>query len=239
MELIGEEDAHFHILMKLGLTKIMGISYSPPVQELSQTEKLLDKMNEHILNSTLMDAYYQLSKTLKNDIELLINRGRKIDLFIPPVPAILLNKVSKPEEIGEELLNMRRQFSKARENFREYMEKIQDDNSTLRQSLNASKSLGKQLKELTRPYDKRDITSMVHWDDLIDIIPENLTEVSLERLTIKEILKTLGIPLKLIINKIKMRNVVHLFRLKKEFLEICNYNNLVRKVFGRTFEVEY
>ena len=96
MSVIGDNTVNFHILMKLGLSKIIGISYSPPVQESAATEELLDKLNEQIFNSILMDAYSELSGTLRKEIQSLKKKGRKIDLFIPPIPAILLNKVSRP-----------------------------------------------------------------------------------------------------------------------------------------------
>ncbi|MDV2503509.1 MAG: hypothetical protein RX318_06110 [bacterium] len=238
VKVLGGEGLDFHILAKLGLSKMMGISYTPPVQELNRTEELLNKLNERVFTSVLMDAYSQLSKALEKDINLIEKQGRKIEFFIPPVIAILLNRISEPEEIPEELLSMRREFAKTREVFREYLEKIQDDSVSLEKSLNAIKNLQSQMQEITKPYERKSITAVKHWKELVDIIPFNIEETELKNFSIIDILKKLaGIPIELILKKIKMRDTVHLIRLKKEFFEISDYNNLVKKVFGNKLTI--
>lgn len=233
----GKGDLGFHILMKLGLSKMMGISYTPPIQETVQTEDVLDKLNNHIFKSILMDAYSQLSKGLERDIKLLKEQGRKIDLFIPPITAVMLDRVSRPEDIAEELLNMRKKFTSTRNAFKEYAEKIMDDSLSLKESMNALSSLDRQLNEITKPYELKNVAMLAHWKDLIDIIPDKLRETKWEDLNVKAVSKLLlGLPLELLMNKLRMKETVHLFRLRREFLEISDYNKLVEKVFGKSLQ---
>ena len=114
------------------------------------------------------------------------------------------------------------------------MEKIQSDRLPLKESINARNDIERQLKEITKPYDRMDITAMIHWRDLIDIIPDKLKDLKMETLGIRGVLELLiSIPIELIDSRLRVKNIVHLSKSKQTFCRFLVTMNLLKRFLGR------
>lgn len=175
--------------------------------------------------SLLSRSYERLSKDLREDILRLVKAGSNKKIFLPPIPAIILNRATGIEDVVEKGIELRGQFADLRAQFTEYEMKICDDSLPIRESLEALNQLDAALNIISPPTEKSLATAITEWRDLTDV------SKVLDGLTSDEavsLIKTgLGVPLKVIAQKLKTRKVSYLSVMRKDFLNI-----LIQRVFG-------
>lgn len=186
--------------------------------------------------SELAISYNKLSKGLLNDLNILKRKGRIKEILIPPIPALLFSKISKPNEIIDELIELRYKLKGLRNYFTEYKLKISDDSISIKESLRAYKELEAATKEISKHYDIQDVNLITEWKDGVSLLPKEFFTENKE-FDYKGISKFfLGKPAEWIVTKIRNRKLGQLFSIKKKFIEIKNYNSLINKLWGKNLD---
>ncbi len=225
---VAESKENSMLKAVLYFNRILGYSYLPDLEE---TLTLPSKLNSLCVQSPLQAAYDDLSSALKTDVELLRAAGRPIDIFIPPIPAIILDKVSSPKEIPEATLEVREKLSSVRSAFRDYEIAARNDKISLKESLSARYRLHDISKNLSLKYDNFDRITVTELRDTFDILPKSPKELSeFEEGKISKFL--FGKPFTRAISLYRNRNIMYLFRLRDQFLRIKEYGHLIKKVYG-------
>ncbi len=188
-------------------------------------------------SNQLLNAYEKLNKSLHNDLKRLVRAGNDKRIFLPPISAIILDRAQNFENIIDIAIEVREEFSKLRNQFREYEIKIRDDNLPIRESLEALDDLESALKLICPESETSTAISITEWRELAD-----LTKI-IDGITVNDassLLKTsLGVPVKIAARKLKLRKVRYLSVLKENFLDIANYGDLIQNVLGRNITSEH
>jgi hypothetical protein len=213
----------------LSMSRTLGFSYIPMPSEIPSVRNS-DTLKQSVLFAgQLQAAYEQLSSSLRESHRQRKEVGWPTEVFIPPIPALILNKVSAAREIPEAMLEMREKFKRVRGAFREYEQTIRDPTSSLREVDLAVDRLKEISETLTKRYSTRDKLVVTEWLDVVDIVADVVKE-GVDPLAIGKFL--LGKPLDLLRDYLRNRDIIYMLRMRKRFLDIRNYSRLIPKVFG-------
>lgn len=233
----GEVDeVTFELSFQLGYSSATGHSYVPDFEELPALAGSKEFRFSINVAHELQGAYDALSSSLSADIDALRKRGRRVGVFIPPIPAIILSKISTPQEIAEAALEVRENLAPLRKAFHVYEQTVKDDSLPLRESLSALRSLESIASALSKRYERHDVLSMTEWRDVFNIVPKDMEDLDETGLNEGKILKfLLGLPVKRLTKFLRNRRILYLLRLRERFLNIREYGTLIQKVYG--FEI--
>jgi len=220
----------FETYWNLAYSEIVGFSYVPDFTEIGKIQNVKNIKLAKKVNNALHSAYAELSKTLKNEFESLRNFGRPIEIFIPPIPALILDKVSDPKEIPDATMELRVKLEPVRKAFRDYEMTVRDVTLPPKESFGALRRLEEITRDLTQRYPTNNILSITEWRDFFDIDPENLLKGDIDVTKIMKLL--IGWPIERLVSYWKNRHIMYLFKLKKKFLNIKESGRLIQKVYG-------
>ncbi len=214
-----------------------GIPFVPDYSNDCKTALSLLKEKRERQLSLLSNTYYDLSDSFKADIKRLVDAGSDRNIFIPPIPAIILDRAKKPEDICKRAVELRAEFSEIRSTFREYEKKIRDDSLSIGESISAFDELERSINAALPKKSPNLVTKVNEWRDLVDI-SKLLDGVSTSETG--DILKMAsGLPLKIAINKFNARRVSYLSTLCRDFMNITNYGSLVERVLKHEITSEH
>jgi hypothetical protein len=217
----------------LALCRGLGLSYLPAPDEVEVLAASAELKRSRAFAGALGKAYGEMSRSSRQEITRLLEAGRHIDLFIPPIPALILSHISDPAELEDATLNLRHEMGPLRTAFREYEQTVQDDSTPLKESLKALQRLEAVSREATKAYDSRGAAAVAEWRDILDVFPSKLEDMDLDSLQEGKLVKfLLGKPLSQIAKALKFRRIIYLARLKERFLNIRHYGSLMQRVYG-------
>ena len=219
-------------LYNLASFSIYNQNFHPSVYNAPAYINALDVHRSDQIVNPLLQAYSIMSKAMSSEIEELQKVRGTESIVIPPIPSMILRKIDKPSQIIEELLSLRNKFKKVRDAFREYLFLINGKDVELKKSLSALSDFKKICDELSRTYDRRGVALISEWRDATDLLPKELSDVDSEDFDPKSIIKfLLGKPLSWVIQRIKRRKVLPLFGMKREFYNLTDHAELIRKIW--------
>jgi len=175
-------------------------------------------------------AYISLSRAAEKAVESLAEYRGVEELFIPPIPAIVMNEASTRRDILPVLLEVRERFSPVRSAFEEYNQIISDPSLPLKKSIRAISVLKTVVEELARPFEDPGTRVVAEWSDLADLIPTDSDFNAEDAKSLTKLL--LGKPLELLLARLKRRRFMPLFSLRSSFLKLGGTQALVKKLWG-------
>ena len=182
---------------------------------------------------TVRELYKAACDAIATDLNELWLVGKPVRVQIPPITSMVLGKVSRPAEIGEAVLEYRDKMKPARTALRDLKQLCAAGDTSVRESLQALRRYRYIMSELSREYGSVPI-SMSSWSDLLEVIPEDLSN-ALDQTDFdpKRLLASfLNRKAKQLIRRIKLRHFDFFFSLKKEVSKISTHDRLINKVFG-------
>lgn len=218
------------VYAKLLSCEIVGASYVPDHGEVESLSELRELVASKRIDRALPSIYATLSQQLGEDIGRLASMGRPVQLFVPPIPALILDRVSKRSDIPEATMELRRDLEHVRKAIHEYEATIKSDSVPLKEALGALRRLEEISNDLSRQYTDRGIVSVTEWRDVLDISPEGWDPNDLQDAKLSKFL--LGTPIKKLVTFLRRRRVIYLYRLRNRFLKIVSYGDLLHRVLG-------
>ena len=179
----------------------------------------------------LVQGYNEISESFKVDIKKLSVRGSSHKVYIPPISALIFSRSKNITDIFKIAVELRDEFKELRTAFLDYETKINDENATLRESINAFNEFESIISLITKNEEKSTLLKVTEWRDLT-----NLTKI-IDGVSASDFSSLgsmlLGKPTKHIAKRLKIRKVKFLFQFVNNFLDIKGYATLVQKLFGR------
>lgn len=168
-------------------------------------------------------AYINVIKALRKDVELAEIVGYPKTLFVPPISANILAKDIRDEfDLIDLIVKSRREFKNVRDEFTRYEEKMTSRKSTLKDALKARNKLITRLEMLSKSWEEREIIQLAEYKDLFQLFPE-LSNNKLDTSDIKNIImSSLSRPVVAGLQRINLRNIFYLFSLKNSFRNLKN-----------------
>lgn len=185
-------------------------------------------------------AYQDLSDSLKAEIVKLSKVGRQIDLFLPPIPAVIFSRAGNENRIADEALILKEEMSSYRKAMSSYSRTIRDDSLSLRDSLSALSELESTVSSLFPRNHESWSTQISEWRDLAEIGRVIDGVSATDSLSLTKLI--LGKPLAHAAHKFKTRHVSSLSKVGLEFLKITGYGRLLQDTFCCEFsskQLEY
>ncbi len=182
---------------------------------------------------TVEELYKTICGSVASDLSALCLVGKPIRLDIPPITSLVLNRVNRPTEIGEVVLELRHKMKPARMALRNLRECCQSEDTSIRESIDALRHYRYIMSELSKSYGAVPI-SMSVWSDLLEFLPKDLSD-ALDKADFeprKLIQSFINSKAKELVRNVKLRHFDFLFSMKKEVLDIISHGRLVNKVFG-------
>lgn len=212
-----------NLLSDLVLADASGFSAAVSPDKVWQVRGLYGKRASRS-GSALASAYDGMADSLKKDVASLLDGNGEQSIVIPPIPALILAKASSPEDIVELTFEMRHKLSPIRSAFRDYEQAVKDDSLPKTKRLRAQRDLARICEDLARPFADTDAVDIAEW---------NIGEwLDVEKLEEGKVLGALaGKPLKLLAQWYRRRRVLQLFTLRRKYLAIASYSQLISKVF--------
>ena len=219
-----------HFVFESSFASRKGLAYAPspelPPQFLVDATEAL----ENDLDDLLLRCYVKLRQAIDEDLYLLTQEGRSVDLLVPPIAALILKRSSNPEDIGTELLGVREEISKVREALSEYQRRILDPSTTYKKALESRRLLASVLGDLRKSYTEARIT-LLEWKDVLTLPKEITDGINWSDFSSSSITKyLLGKPLEMAIRFFRRRKIAVLFQAKEKF-----YSTDLRKEIVRLF----
>jgi len=217
---------------ELLISDLVNMSYIPDSDQLEALMKAEKLRMSRVLTPALHKAYSQLSATLRGEIAELEKSGRPVEIYIPPIPAIVLDRVSEPGELLEAVMELRDELQNVRNAFRDYEMAIADDSLSVGESLGALRRLHEVSTELSKKHNERSSLVINEWRDLVKLLPGKVTARDIEGLAQGELIKLLTRrPAEILANALRNRRVLYLLKLRDLFLNIKHYGTLLSKVY--------
>lgn len=234
MGLVDDEfDVDMYLLMDLRAIRFAfnrGLAYVPDYSRTCVSAMSLLEQQRAQQSSLLQQTYTDISGELQVAVQRLVDAGSDKKLFIPPIPAIILDRATSAEDICRRAIEVRDEFSDLRTTFKNYEAKVRDDSLSLGESLNALDELERAVNAACPRSSESLSTKVSEWRDLTD------ASKWLDGISTSEsggILKlAAGKPLQVAASKLQARRVSYLSKLCKQFFRITNYGTLVQRVLG-------
>jgi hypothetical protein len=211
------------------------IPYHVPIETLGTYLDAVQIEESYQVYSLLFKAYSEMSGALRKDFEELQHYLKSNTIFVPPIMAMILSRCSVPANFFEVMLDMKERFAPLRKAFKEYEDKICDPSASLRDSLRAAKELKSSVDQLRLVEQRNSEFILSEWRDGLSLLPDINSLESVDTGLTKFFL---GKPMEWLANRIKNRKIIGLFNLKKEFLNLREYNLLIKKLFSHELKQE-
>lgn len=221
---------HIEYLGGVGMASVYDMHIHPSISNSAGYLELLQIPKSVEATSALLKAYRGMSRAITSDIENIIKLRGNISVPIPPIPLEILKKVTKPEEILEEALHLRKRFQSVRDAYAEYVDKISDINLPLQKSLSAQVKLQQILKELTSPFGTGEKRQIFEWSSLPKMVESAPELASGDATSLVQII--LGKPFEWIRYWLSRREFMQLYRLRKSAFKTAGYELQVKKIWG-------
>lgn len=191
-------------------------------------------VTSQLSNDIILRGYAKLEKTIQKEISELQLRGRKVDLYVPPIMALILAKKPKTlDEVAGYAYELRKEFSAYRDRLIKIQNIIRDDELPLGESISALKKEKEAFNLMFDSSESISLHEVSEWKDSTDILKGLIDQLDLEDgATISKVL--LGTPLKKLSKRLKKRNILFFSKIKEKFYDLKNYN----KLFVDTFNFE-
>ena len=224
------------IFFGLGANVIHGLHLHPSVYNRAAYYEGLEVKDSLLATYSILAAYEKLATAARRDHEA-VSRFRGVEtIFIPPIPAIILSKISKPEELGEELLSVRVKLKRVRSAFREYEALLRDDSLPLSKSLDAQKALKSVLEDVSRPFDAKGLSVLTEWKDVSEIVPVDADFDADDAKSLTKFL--LGKPLEALAKTLRRRKFLQLYSLRSQYFQISGLNRIINRLWGHDVDAE-
>jgi len=206
------------------LSRLLKFSYLPDFAEAQIIEG--SNLSRVVPESEIQKIYNQLSATIKDSLEgLELSAGRPLEFYIPPIPALILEKVSDPENIPEAMMEVRHDLRKVRSALAEYEDIVRDQDATLKDREDARTRLAQITEDATKDQQDR-ATATAQESTLYGLLkgvakfePTGIASFLVDQ------------PFKKLMTTVRNRDVSYLFKLKKKYKNIKSIGKLVHKVF--------
>ncbi len=187
-----------------------------------------------VRKTQISSLYDKVSLLYKKEIDDLISIGSPIKLFIPPIPAVILNRSNSNYRIVYEALYLRDEFEQFREKYRSYQNVINNPSVyTLKELINAKQeSLFEVEQALEKVSKKRNGTRLMTeiYRTIIDA-SIGMSNYSFEVNLTSPISKILDFSIREIAMQIIKGRARCLFDLWKAAIDIKGYDQLANKHF--------
>jgi hypothetical protein len=166
------------------------------------------------------EVYKHIADLHKLSIETLIRYGGTIEIYIPPLLSLLLDRCSKPKDIPKLAVTMRGEFEKLRLSIRDYLSDV-NASGTLKEQIEAAKEMKKAIDSLKSTLAKAK-KSLVYqtWDVVKAGDPMKIFTGTLDLLIEKDTEKQV------------VRRVHPFIDMWTLFFDVQDYGRLLVKVFG-------
>jgi len=219
-------DIFFHALVD---EKEFSIPFHVPIETLGKYLDAVQIEKSHQIYSLLFKAYGELSGALRKEVEELQQFLKTNTVYVPPIMALILSRCSEPANIIDLTLEMKEKLRPLRQAFKEYENKFREPSASLKGSLRAAKDLKRSVEQLKLVEPKNGEYILSEWRDGLSLLPDLDSLESSDTGLMKFFLSK---PAEWVVNRIKNRKLMMLFNLKKEFLNIREYHQLIKKVFS-------
>ena len=178
---------------------------------------------------SLQSAYASLSRAAEEAVRSL-NDYRGVDeVFIPPIPALIMGRASSLDDIPWVVLEYRERLASVRNAFVEYNLTISDPSVSLKKSLRAMALLKTVVEEISRPFDDQSKRVIAQWTDLAQLIPY---DADFDPEDVKSVTKLLlGKPLEFVLSRLRRRRFLPLYSLRSDYLRRDDIHALVKKLW--------
>lgn len=214
----------------VGMATACDMHIHPSISNASGYLALLQIPKSIDATGALLEAYREMSRTITSDIKAVVESRGNVFVPIPPIPLEILKRVSKPQEILEETLRLRKRFRSVRDAYAEYIERISNSDLALEKSLSAQLKLQRVLSELTTPYgsgEKRRILEWTSLDKMIESAPELASGDTTSLIQI-----FLGKPFEWIRYWLSRREFMQLYQLRRSTLKTAGYELQIKRIWG-------
>jgi len=180
---------------------------------------------------SLQNAYSSLSRAAQEAVRSLNDYRGVEEVFIPPIPALIMAKASSFNDIPFAVLEFRERLEPVRRAFTEYNLTISDSSVSLKKSLRAMTLLKTVVEEISRPFDDQGKRVIAQWTDLGELIPYDGDFDADDAKSLTKLL--LGKPLEFVLNRLRRRRFLPLYSLRSEYMGRTDTQALVKKLWGR------
>ncbi|MBX3046752.1 MAG: hypothetical protein KF698_07130 [Anaerolineales bacterium] len=174
-----------------------------------------------------------VNQAATKELELLKERV-DVPFIIPPVLAVVLDKVNVGASLGEAVLDAREEFKKLRRLFLESTVQLRDQTVPLGRQIKLSKTLTSDFEKAAASFDLNDRTTISIWSDVLDFVFTLAAELDplapLKILDLLPRLKKLSVDsLNLAMNRRRYSSV---HKLSSDFYSIKGYAELISKALS-------
>lgn len=209
-----------------------GLPYALPRQDLLPFDFRVYTAVDGQITSALEAAYAHMVSALTSDQALLARLGRQVEIKIPPLAALILQRARGREYIGSALLEVREEMREAKAALGRYTTIIQDPDQPNAASLEAASDLHAVFNDLAQGY-RNSKLRLLEWRDLISLPKELLNGINPDDFDSRSLVKFLvGKPLEWLLLRLRTRKCAILFRAKLHSYR-ASLNRDVARLFGR------
>ncbi len=182
---------------------------------------------------TAKEIYERLKDILKDSIDPLSLLGKPVSLNIPPITTIVLDKVDKPSQIGQEILSLRSELAKSHTALKEMRDCAMSKHTTIKDSLETLKNYQNIMDQLSKNRVPNNL-KISSWTDLITNLPKDVSDgISTDDFDYRNIVKSLiNKPADYLIKKLKLKDFSFFFNIHSQIFNLKETSGLIKKVFG-------
>jgi hypothetical protein len=178
---------------------------------------------------SLQSAYAALSRAAQEAVRWFDEYRGVEEIYIPPIPAIIMGKASSLDDIPYAVLDLRERFAPVRKAFADFDQTIADPSTPLKKSLRAMTLLKTVIEEISRPFDDQGKRVVAQWSDVGELIPFDGDFDADDGKSVTKLL--LGKPLEVVLARLKRRRFLPLYSLRNDYLKRDDTHALIKKLW--------
>ena len=166
------------------------------------------------------EIFKKIAELHKLNIEALVRYGGTIEIYIPPLLSVLLDRCTKPSDITDQLPLLRDEFESIRLSIHDYLSYL-NESRTLKEQIEVTKEMKKAIEALNSTLTKAK-KSLIYqtWDTVKDGTPMKMFTGTLDLLIEKDIEKQV------------VRRIHPFIDMWSLFLDVNDYGRLLVNIFG-------
>ena len=232
-----EEDDLFYRFLRtisyLSVANQLNTVYFPNFDRLAIVNPVLQHSVKNIEVNFVQKANDELKKYVKAQEERLRLAGRRIDLSLPPLVSVVLDRARK-NGLEDAIQETRKEFSPIRQRFTKYSRLISSDECTIEKSLKALDVLESDLRTISEFAEQKGSLRMLEWRPIATFIASTIDdpkELSSVKSWTDLAIKLLAMPVNAIQSYIRRRRIQPILEISSKVNRINHLSKLTTDTF--------
>lgn len=218
----------------LSVANQLNTVYFPNFDRLAIVNPVLQHSVKNIETNFVKKANDEIKKYVKAQEDRLSLAGRRIDLSLPPLVSVVLDRARK-NGLRDAIIETRKEFNPIRQRFTKYSQLISSDECTMDESLKALDVLENDLRTISEYAEQKSSLRMLEWRPIATFIASAIDdpkELSSAKSWADLAIKLLAMPVNALQSYIRRRRVQPILEVSSKVTRINHLSKLTSDLFS-------